>query len=314
MTSPCDIICACPDHAAAKAFARRLSNLPATFAARCNLIVPIGANPSHQRNEALRHSDAPYVLFLDSDVEMDAAYWARVERHVILAASKVVGGPAVLREDAGESEQIFHAALSHPLAVGKSASRYAPRGELRKTTEAEVILCNLLVRRDLFDEYDLFDETLYPNEENEWLDRLPAGSITYDPELIVSRPQRATIAEFATTLARYGAGRTRQAIVSCALGPKNAPGILAIVAALLFLKRPKTALLSGLGLFGALAGILAATSPNKNSRALTGLAGALAVVCYAVGQVIGLIPPKRRPREVAVWKLEAGAAEFQKLR
>ncbi len=119
----CDIICACPDHATAKAFARRLANLPASFAARCNLIVPIGGNPSLQRNEALRHSDAPYVLFLDSDVEMDAAYWARVERHVVLAASKVVGGRPSSAPTPTKSEQIFHAALSHPLAVGKSASR-----------------------------------------------------------------------------------------------------------------------------------------------------------------------------------------------
>lgn len=314
MNTPCDIICACPDHATAKAFARRLANLPASFAARCNLIVPIGANPSLQRNEALRHSDAPYVLFLDSDVEFDAAYWARIERHVVLAASKVVGGPAVLRAGADEAEQIFHAALSHPLAVGKSASRYTPRGTLRTTTEAEVILCNLLVRRDLFDEYDVFDETLYPNEENEWLDRLPPGAITYDPELIVARPQRGDIAEFATTLARYGAGRTRQAIASCAIGPKNAPGLLAIAGTLLFLKKPKAALATGLGLFAVLTGVLAATSPNKNKDVRVGFAGALAVACYAIGQVIGLLPPKRRSRDVTVWKLEAGAREFHKLR
>ncbi len=113
-------------------------------------------------------------------------------------------------------------------------------------------------------------------------------------------------------LARYGAGRTRQAIASCAIGPKNAPGILAIVGTLFFLKKPKTALATGLGLFGVLAGVLAATSPNKNKDLRVGLAGALAVACYAIGQVIGLLPPRRRSRDVTVWKLEVGAPQSSK--
>jgi len=79
-----------------------------------------------------------------------------------------------------------------------------------------LILCNLTARRSVFTQIGLLSSELYPNEENEWLDRAHAAGAGafYDPQLQVFRPQRATLSQLGHTLIRYGMGRTRQFQVS----------------------------------------------------------------------------------------------------
>jgi hypothetical protein len=106
--------------------------------------------------------------------------------------------------------------LTHTLIVGTVSSRYAARGEFRAATQTDLILCNLAVRRSIFEKIGPLSTDLYPNEENEWLDRAEAAGVGafYDPALQVFRPQRATPGQMAITLVRYGMGRTRQFMVS----------------------------------------------------------------------------------------------------
>ncbi len=98
------------------------------------------------------------------------------------------------------------------LAFGPSRARYRPIGHLRPSSEKELILCNLLARRQTLIDLKGFDESLYPNEENALMDDLQqrGGILLYDPELIVYRRPRSTFKAFAKMLATYGRGRAEQ--------------------------------------------------------------------------------------------------------
>jgi succinoglycan biosynthesis protein ExoA len=96
----------------------------------------------------------------------------------------------------------------------------APAGKLRDTGEKELILCNLVARRETLLELGGFNEALYPNEENALMDEIQkrGGRLLYDPELFVHRRPRGTIKAFAKMLMTYGRGRAEQFRVHPTLG------------------------------------------------------------------------------------------------
>ena len=63
---------------------------------------------------------------------------------------EIVGGPVLLLAGASPLEATFQSLLGHPLLTGESSARYESRGTLRRCDDAQLILCNLAVRRDLF--------------------------------------------------------------------------------------------------------------------------------------------------------------------
>jgi GT2 family glycosyltransferase len=180
------------------------------------ILVAEGRHPARQRNAALGQARGNILIFLDNDCSMSAGYWKELERAMARPEVEIVGGPALLRPQAAAWEEIFHALLTHTLIVGTVSARYAPRGEFRMATQTDLILCNLAVRRSIFEKIGRLSTNLYPNEENEWLDRAHAKGVNayYDPDLQVFRPQRTTPGQMGLTLLRYGMGRTRQFRVS----------------------------------------------------------------------------------------------------
>jgi hypothetical protein len=102
--------------------------------------------------------------------------------------------------------------LASQVAFGPSRARYTPVAEVRQTSEKELILCNLLARRDALLALGGFNEALYPNEENALMDELQkrGGKLIYDPQFFVYRRPRATLKAFAKMLMTYGRGRAEQ--------------------------------------------------------------------------------------------------------
>ncbi len=265
-------------------------------AAGVQILIAIGRHPARQRNAALSRSKGEIIVFLDNDCAIGPNYWAVLERDFARPEVDVIGGPALLRPEAQGREVAFHALLTHPLVVGPVRARYAALGAFRASSQTELILCNMAARRSVFEKIGQLPVELYPNEENEWLDRaqMAGVGIYYDPALQVFRPQRPTWTELARMLVRYGIGRTKQLQVSRG---HFTPHQLAPLVLLL----PVTAIACGAtGLLWFAAGWLivalavAVSLPrllNLRQRLLAGLLAPLVPLLYALGQLIGWFRP-----------------------
>ena len=204
------IIPARPDQAQIKAVAaaRQLDYPPELL----KIIVARGKHPSIQRNTALRAARGELIYFLDDDSIPPPENLQRAVKLFSDAKIKMAGGPNLCPPDAPVLETIFALVLGSWIAFGPSRARYAPVGKLRDTGEKELILCNLIARRETLLELGGFNEKLYPNEENALMDEIQkrGGRLLYDPELSVQRRPRGTIGAFAKMLMTYGRGRAEQ--------------------------------------------------------------------------------------------------------
>src|SRR5206468_230099 len=125
---------------------------------------------------------------------------------------KMIGGPNFCPPDAPQLEQVFAVVLASWLAFGPSCARYAAVGDVRATSEKELILCNMLARRAEMLELGGFNEALYPNEENALMDELQkrGDKLMYDPDFVVHRRPRSNLRAFMKMLMTYGRGRAEQ--------------------------------------------------------------------------------------------------------
>jgi succinoglycan biosynthesis protein ExoA len=204
------LIAARPNQAEIKAVAgSRALDYPTD---RLDVIVARGTQPSAQRNAALKAARGDLIYFLDDDSAPEPGNLRRAVSHFSDPQVQMVGGPNVCPSEAPPLEQVFALVLASWLAFGPSHARYAAVGQVRATSEKELILCNLLARRQAMLELGGFNEALYPNEENALMDELQerGGKLIYDPQLIVHRRPRASLKSFARMLLTYGRGRAEQ--------------------------------------------------------------------------------------------------------
>jgi cellulose synthase/poly-beta-1,6-N-acetylglucosamine synthase-like glycosyltransferase len=152
------------------------------------------------------------IYFLDDDSLPPPGNLRLAAAHFGDPQVKMLGGPNLCPPDAPELEQVFGLVLSSWLAFGPSRARYAKVGQVRATSEKELILCNLMARRDALLKHGGFNEALYPNEENALMDEIQqeGGKLIYDPDFIVHRRPRRTLGAFCRMLRTYGRGRAEQ--------------------------------------------------------------------------------------------------------
>jgi GT2 family glycosyltransferase len=179
---------------------------------KLEIIVARGRQPSAQRNAGMKEAWGELIYFLDDDSVPLPGNLQTAVAHFERTDVKMVGGPNVCPEDAPGLEKVFALVLASWLAFGPSRARYTPVGQVRETTEKELILCNLVARRGTMLELGGFNEALYPNEENALMDEAQkrGGKLIYDPRLLVTRRPRSSLASFARMLRTYGRGRAEQ--------------------------------------------------------------------------------------------------------
>lgn len=211
------------------------------------VFVDQGFNPSRQRNEAAKKAKGEILYFLDNDSEIDKKTFKRavavfrgkiipikipqargfsffprwlsdliIDRFFSGTIYKgeigVVGGPNVWWRKESFWSSLAGIILESFFAHYKMAARYRPIGSVRRAAEKELILCNLAVRRDVFKKAGGFNETLYPNEENELLNRMEKTGyqLIYHPGVLVFRPRREGFREILEAFFHYGRGRMEQ--------------------------------------------------------------------------------------------------------
>jgi len=196
------------------------ADIPAVAAARLleypqdrlEILVTRGRQPAVQRNAAIQAAQGELIYFLDDDSRPQPGNVRRALAHFADAQVKMLGGPNLCPADAPPLEQVFAVVLGSWLAFGPSRARYDGVGRTRPSNEKELILCNLMARRDALRDLGGFNEALYPNEENALMDELQktGAKLLYDPEFSVYRRPRPTLAAFGKMLFTYGRGRAEQ--------------------------------------------------------------------------------------------------------
>jgi hypothetical protein len=126
-----------------------------------------------------------------------------------------VGGPNLTPGTDGFLQQISGHAMASPFAALKMCARFKSTGEMRYAGEQELILCNLSIRREVFLREKGFNESMYPNEENEFINRLMKKGyrFIYDPDAFIYRSRRKRFWGFIRQLFNYGGGRVDQILV-----------------------------------------------------------------------------------------------------
>jgi succinoglycan biosynthesis protein ExoA len=183
------------------------------------ILVVEGRHPSVQRNRAAAAAHGDILYFLDDDSLVTPDFLRRTVRHYEDPAVAAVGGPSLTPETDSVLQRSIGIALTSILGGGGMRNRYRQIGQARSTGDQELILCNLSFRRDLFLEMGGLDERLYPNEENELLDRLQrrGGVLIHDPSITVCRSQRPTFQALVRQFLNYGRGRAEQTLISCSV-------------------------------------------------------------------------------------------------
>jgi succinoglycan biosynthesis protein ExoA len=158
---------------------------------------------------------------LDDDSQVSPGFLHKAARHFEEPSVAAVGGPSLTPDSDSVLQHSFAMALSSIFGGGGMRNRYRQTGKVRLTCDRELILCNLSFRRKCFLLHGGFDERLYPNEENELLERIRrnGGKLIHDPGLAVFRSQRPTLRAFCRQLFGYGRGRGEQTVMSGIVKP-----------------------------------------------------------------------------------------------
>lgn len=183
---------------------------------RIEILIAEGTQPSKQRNEAARRAQGDILYFLDNDSVICPKLFRNAIKWFCDDRIAAVGGPSITKRTDSFLQKCFGYALGAFFGTLWVSNRYEAHGWVKEATEWDLILANLAMRRDIFFSAGGFNEQLYPNEENELLNRLKSQGyhFIYDAEACVFRSQRENLAQFARQLFDYGRGRMEHFFVN----------------------------------------------------------------------------------------------------
>jgi hypothetical protein len=180
------------------------------------ILIAQGRRPSRQRNRAAAEAGGDILYFLDDDSMTSPQFLKRVVTYYEDSAVAAVGGPSLTPADDIPQQKAVGLAFASFFGGGGVRNRYRQIGTARATGDNELILCNLSFRKESYLAFGGLDERLYPNEENELMDRLKKEGfrLIHDPDLAVYRSQRPSFSAFLRQMFSYGRGRAEQTLIT----------------------------------------------------------------------------------------------------
>lgn len=166
---------------------------------------------SQARNIGVKSVVCEIIYFMDDDAFIQ-------ENNVEIISEKfdkypsigVLGGPNLTPPDSNGFQTATGIMFSTYLLSWKMSRRYLPKGSDRYTDDSELILCNLAVKKSLFEKYNLnFEKILHYNEENLLIEQLKKNNvkILYSPDLKVFHHRRKSLFPFILQVFNSGKGR-----------------------------------------------------------------------------------------------------------
>jgi len=179
---------------------------------RMEVIIAEGRQPSVQRNRAAAEAGGDILYFLDDDSMVTPGLFGIIAERFNNQKISAVGGPIITPETDSFLRKGFGLALSSAFGGATIRARYCKVGTERKATENDLILANLAFRKSVFLGAGGFNEKLYPNEENELMNRLQAEGhvFLYVPDAFLYRSQRPSLKAYMRQVFTYGRGRMDQ--------------------------------------------------------------------------------------------------------
>ncbi len=172
--------------------------------------------PGSARNAAVDKARGEVIFFLDDDVTVAPDFFSRAMRRFAERPElDVLGGPNLTPADSGRFEKCVGQVLASPFGSATVRHRFRRSGRLRPSDDRELILCNLIVRRQALDGFGApFREHMISNEENVLLAELALRHKTmfHDPDLVVYHSRRRNLSGFLYQLFRYGQGRWQNTV------------------------------------------------------------------------------------------------------
>jgi succinoglycan biosynthesis protein ExoA len=181
---------------------------------KMEVIIAEGRQPARQRNEAIKIAKGSLLYFFDDDVILKPDIIKRMLGFYKNPEITMVGGPNLTPETDSFLQKCFGYSMSSFFATAQMSSRYKSAGHEREATEKNLICCNVsgqaMVLRN-----NLFNETLWPCEENELLNRLHSKGykFIFDPQSIVYHSRRSSLGKFIKQNFGYGRGRVEQLLI-----------------------------------------------------------------------------------------------------
>ncbi|MFH1404201.1 MAG: glycosyltransferase [Candidatus Altiarchaeota archaeon] len=179
------------------------------------VVVAEGKSPSEQRNKAAAEASGDIVYFLDDDVVVEPDLLEHTLHYYDDERVAVVGGPMVTPESDPLLARCFGYTMESAIGAGSMRYRFRPIGGVRDADETHLVLCNLSCRRDYYLKEGGLHADLYPNEENEFFNRMASRGyrMIYDPKALVHHSRAGTISKIIRKNIGYGRGRMEQILM-----------------------------------------------------------------------------------------------------
>lgn len=170
----------------------KYQNLPKEI--NINQIEIQDTNPALRRNIGVKNAKTPYIAFIDDDVTVPKD-WLKNSKKLLEKYPDIggLGGPDCIPENASFSERITDSLLAHKyFGSGVLAHTYYKQRKIIKQPSS-LALCNLIIRKELFDKLYFNEKIGYGGEDTEFVYLLQEKyniKFLYDPSIYVFHKRR----------------------------------------------------------------------------------------------------------------------------